>query len=62
MAIEDCSIEDNKLNGVLVRDGAAPRLLRNAITGNGAFGVVLQVRSMFPLTTRLGWTHSTAGR
>ena len=44
MVIEDCSVSRNKLNGVLVRDGAAPRLLRNSIVGNGAFGVALQVR------------------
>ncbi len=44
MLIEDCSVSGNKLNGVLVRDGAAPLLLRNSIIGNGAFGVVLQVR------------------
>ncbi len=45
LVIEDCSVSGNKLNGVLVRDGAAPLLLRNSIVGNGAFGVVLQVRA-----------------
>ncbi len=44
MVIEDCDVSGNKLNGILVRDGAAPRILHNTITGNGAFGVTLQVR------------------
>ena len=41
--VQDCTVRDNKLNGLLVRDGAMPRLVCNVITGNGAFGVVLQV-------------------
>ena len=43
MVVEGCTVSGNKLNGLLVRDGATPRLLRNIITGNGTYGVVLQV-------------------
>ena len=46
--VEDCTVVGNKLNGLLVRDGAGPRVLRNVITGNGAFGIVLQVTAALP--------------
>lgn len=43
MKVEDCTIEGNKLNGLLIRDGASPQVLRTTVTNNSAFGIVLQV-------------------
>ncbi|KAK9807475.1 hypothetical protein WJX72_000255 [[Myrmecia] bisecta] len=40
--VQDCMIRDNKQNGVLVRDGAAPTLRHNTVTGNAGYGVLLK--------------------
>ena len=41
--MEDCELKGNKLNGLLVRDGASPQVLRCTVASNSAFGIVLQV-------------------
>ena len=41
--LEACRLTSNKQNGLLARDGAAPRVLGSAITDNGAYGILLQV-------------------
>ena len=41
--MEDCTLKGNKLNGLLVRDGASPQVLRSTVANNSAFGIVLQV-------------------
>lgn len=43
MKVENCTIKGNKLNGLLIRDGASPQVLRTTVTNNSAFGIVLQV-------------------
>lgn len=40
-AMRDCLVERNKLNGVLLRDGAYPTLERNQWVANGQFGLKL---------------------
>jgi parallel beta-helix repeat protein len=44
-SIQDCRISANKLNGVLVGDGADPALSGNNIQQNGASGMSLKVQS-----------------
>jgi hypothetical protein len=43
-SFQHCRIYANKLNGMLVRDGADPVLLGNEIRQNGANGILLQVQ------------------
>lgn len=40
--IRDCRVFGNKLHGIIVRDGAAPRVSSNEIYGNGGWGLALQ--------------------
>ena len=39
--IRDCLIENNKLNGLLLRDGASPVVEASRFVGNGQFGAAL---------------------
>jgi len=39
--LRGCVLEKNKLNGVLLRDGAAPTLADNQLRANGQFGAAL---------------------
>ena len=39
--LERCSVADNRLNGVLVRDGAAPTVVECMVTGNQGWGLQL---------------------
>eukprot|EP00747_Dinoflagellata_sp_TGD_P189370 gnl/TRDRNA2_/TRDRNA2_49635_c0_seq1.p1 gnl/TRDRNA2_/TRDRNA2_49635_c0~~gnl/TRDRNA2_/TRDRNA2_49635_c0_seq1.p1 ORF type:complete len:395 (-),score=65.09 gnl/TRDRNA2_/TRDRNA2_49635_c0_seq1:25-1209(-) len=39
--LEDCRIDRNRLDGVLVRDGASPVLRRNEVVDNGGYGMTL---------------------
>ena len=41
MCAHRCVLEKNKLNGVLLRDGAAPTLADNQLRANGQFGAAL---------------------
>lgn len=43
-SIQDCRISANKLNGILVADGADPALSGNNIQQNGASGMSLKVQ------------------
>lgn len=44
-SIQDCRISANKLNGMLVGDGADPALSGNDVRQNGASGLSLKVQS-----------------
>lgn len=44
-SISNCDISHNKLNGVLVRSGAAPSLQHNHIHDNAEYGIMMQVRN-----------------
>ena len=39
--MQRCVVEKCKLNGVLLRDGAAPTLEANVLRGNGQYGASL---------------------
>jgi parallel beta-helix repeat protein len=45
-SIQDCSISGNKLNGILVRDGADPLVSDNAVQRNGSSGISIQVSKL----------------
>lgn len=40
--LEGCSLQDNKLDGLLVRDGATPSVAGCAVSGNGGWGMLLK--------------------
>ena len=39
--VERCVLQNNKLNGLLVRDGASPTIKDNLLKGNGQYGAAL---------------------
>lgn len=40
-AVEKCTVEKCKLNGILLRDGASPLLRSNRLSGNAQYGIAL---------------------
>lgn len=45
-SVQDCSISANRLNGILVRDGADPLVSGNEVRHNGSSGISLQVNKL----------------